>query len=118
MGKASKRRGAGHTPVVSGQCSFLGVELAANGSRTGGLSATVVGTSVPPGSTRLWGSINGQGFQPLDRYETYILDVEATPVLDALLGGGDTVEYYCQYRDASGELVCQSDTLFTVFPSD
>jgi hypothetical protein len=114
----SKKRGGGHRAIVSGLCSFFGVDLAAQDSRTGGLSGTVTGGVVPPGSIRLWASLPGQPFRPFDRYETSALDVEATPVLDASLTGGQTVVYYLEYRDAQGELLCTSDTLSVDFPSD
>lgn len=114
----SKKRGGGHRPIVSGLCSFLGVELAAQAPRIGGLSATVAGPDVPVGSIRLWVALPGQPFRPMDRYEASVLDVEPTPVLDSFLGGGESVDYFCTYQDAQGELLCTSSTLTCVFPSD
>lgn len=118
MAKQSKNRGGGAPPRASGVCDFVGLSMDPQGSRRGGLTWQVLGALVPAGSTRLYASIDGGPYLPLDRYETSAGDLEATPELNALLGGGNTVTWYLEYRDAQGELIARSGETVTAFPSD
>lgn len=118
MPRQSKNRGGAAPPRALGVCDFVGISMDPQGSRRGGLTWQVLGSSVPLGSTRLYASIDGGPNMPLDRYETSAGDLEETPELNALLGGGNTVTWYLEYRDGQGELICRSGTTDTPFPSD